>query len=476
MDERLPSGHAPLDEILSGGLPANAITLLMGRPGSGKTILAQQYAFRNGRPGRPAIYLSTVSEPLEKIVRFGQSLSFFDTAAIGTSILYEDLGATVNRDGLSGAAEYLGRLVRDRRPTLIVIDSFKALEAFAPDGRDFRKFLHELAGRLGAFPAASLWVGEYEDAEIASTAEFAVADAILSLTSERIGQREARFLQVKKLRGSSFRSGQHAYRLTADGLRLFPRLADTPVGDGYTLGDTRLSSGISALDQMLAEGYWPGASTLIAGPSGSGKTLMGLHFVMNGARQGQPGVIATLQENPTQLQRMLAGFDWSLREPNVEVMYRSPVDIYIDEWVYDLMGTVERTKARRVLIDSLGDLRISAGDEIRFHEFIYSIVQRFSRQGVSVLMTSEVARLFGADRTSDSAVSALADNIVMLSYQQERDTISRTMAVMKTRASRHDPAVRTFVIGPQGITLDEPPTATKDAHQSDSGLTSVPTP
>jgi circadian clock protein KaiC len=476
MDERLPSGHVPLDEILSGGLPANAITLLMGRPGSGKTILAQQYAFRNGRPGRPAIYLSTVSEPLEKIVRFGQSLSFFDTAAIGTSVFYEDLGAIVNRDGLSGIAEHLGRLLRERRPGLIVIDSFKALEAFAPDGREFRKFLHELAGRLGAFPAASLWVGEYEDAEIASTAEFAVADAILSLTSERVGQRDARFLQVKKLRGSAFRSGQHAYRLTADGLRLFPRLADTPVGDSYTLGDTRLSSGISALDQMLAEGYWPGASTLIAGPSGSGKTLMGLHFVMNGARQGQPGVIASLQENPTQLERVLAGFDWSLREPNVEVMYRSPVDIYIDEWVYDLMETVERTKARRVLIDSLADLRISAGDEIRFHEFIYSIVQRFSRQGVSVLMTSKVPRLFGADRISDSAVSPLADNIVMLSYQQERDTISRTMAVMKTRASRHDPAVRTFVIGPQGIVLDEPPSATQDAHQSDSGLASVPTP
>jgi circadian clock protein KaiC len=54
---------------------------------------------------------------------------------------------------------------------------------------------------------------------------------------------------------------------------------------------------------------------------------MGLHFVMNGARQGQPGVIATMQENPTQLQRVLAGFGWSLSEPNVAVMYRSPVDI-----------------------------------------------------------------------------------------------------------------------------------------------------
>jgi circadian clock protein KaiC len=476
VDDRLLSGHAPLDEVLGGGLPANAISLIMGRPGSGKTMLAQQYAFRNAQPGRPAVYFSTVSEPLEKIVRFGQRLAFFDTAAIGASIFYEDLGAALSQDGLQGVAEQLGRIIRERRPGLIVIDSFKALQVFAADYGEFRKFLHDLAGRLGAFPAASLWVGEYEDAEITSMPEFAVADAILSLTSERAGQREARFLQVKKLRGSAFRSGQHAYRLTAGGLRLFPRLADAPVGEDYPLGDTRLSSGISALDDMLAEGYWPGASTLIAGPSGSGKTLMGLHFVMHGARQGQPGVIATLQENPTQLQRVLAGFGWSLREPKVEVMYRSPVDIYIDEWVHDLMGAVERTGARRVLIDSLADLRMSAGDEIRFREFTYSIVQRFSRQGVSVLMTSEIPRLFGAETISDSAVSALADNVVMLGYQRERDTISRTIAVIKTRASRHDPMVRKFMIGPQGIVLDKLLPATGDSHHNDGGLASVPAP
>ena len=470
MRDRLPSGHAPLDEVLAGGLPANAISLIMGRPGSGKTILAQQYAFRNGRPERPAVYFSTVSEPLEKIVGFGQSLAFFDTAAIGKSVFYEDLGATVNQNGLRGVAEQVGQVIRERRPGLIVIDSFKALQAFAADLGEFRKFLHELAGRLGAFPAASLWVGEYEHAEIASMAEFAVADAILDLTSDRIGHREARFLQIRKLRGSAFRSGQHAYRLTAEGLRLFPRLADAPIGQDYRLGGTRLSSGISALDDMLADGYWPGASTLVAGPSGSGKTLMGLHFVMNGARQGQPGVIASLQENPTQLQRVLAGFGWSLSEPNVEVMYRSPVDIYIDEWVYDLMDTVERTGARRVLIDSLADLAMTAGDEIRFHEFIYSIVQRFSRQGVSVLMTLEIPHLFGSDHISDSAVSPLADNLVILSYQREQDTISRTMSVIKTRASRHDPAVRKFIIGPQGITLDESLPATETSRQNDSDL------
>ena len=145
-------------------------------------------------------------------------------------------------------------------------------------------------------------------------------------------------------------------------------------------------------------------------------------------------------------------------------MYRSPIDIYIDEWVYDLMDTVERTSARRVLIDSLADLRMAAGDQTRFDEFIYSIVQRFSRQGVSVLMTSEIPQLYGTDRISDSTVSPLADNVVMLSYQRDGDAISRAMAVIKTRASRNDTRFRKFVIGPHGIVLDDVPPATGDAY------------
>ena len=95
MSDRLLSGHGPLDEVLGGGLPANAISLIAGLPGTGKTVIAQQYVFRNARPERPAVYFSTVSEPLEKIVRFGQNLDFFDRAAVGESVFYEDLGAVV---------------------------------------------------------------------------------------------------------------------------------------------------------------------------------------------------------------------------------------------------------------------------------------------------------------------------------------------------------------------------------------------
>lgn len=215
-DSWLTSGNAALDEVLGGGLPAQGISLIMGLPGAGKTIIAQQYAFHNADPQRPVVYFSTVSEPLEKIVRFGQTLDFFDVSAVGKSVFYEDLGQTVGNDGLSGIAEQIAVTLRQRRPGLVIIDSFKALQAFADNNADFRRFLHELAGRLTAFPAASLWIGEYEPADAALLPEFAVVDAIVELATVRVGQRDMRFL----------RSGNCA--AAASGL------ASTPTGSAST--------------------------------------------------------------------------------------------------------------------------------------------------------------------------------------------------------------------------------------------------
>ena len=455
MSERLSSGHPRLDGVLRGGLPANAINMLIGLPGTGKTILAQQFVFTNATPERPALYLTTVSEPFDKVLHYGQTLSFFDPEAIGHTVFYEDLGVTLNERGVAGVLEQVSELIKERRPGVMVIDSFRALSAYA-EGTEYRRFLHDLAGRLSAFPTSSFWLGEYGEDEIGVAPEFAVADSIICLSTSRVAERETRSLRVLKLRGSDFASGRHGYRLSSDGIDVFPRLADPVDVTGYRLDGPRRSSGIPALDEMLADGYWPGASTLCIGPSGCGKTLMGLHFIFNGIRQGEPGVLATLQEHPTQLARIVAGFGWSLDEEGVELMYRSPVDIYIDEWVYDLLEAVERSGARRVLIDCLTDLQHAAPDEARFREYMYSLLQRFSRQGVSLFMTSELADLFEVSRLSEFGVSHLSDNVVLLQYIREAAAVRRALTVLKTRASRHEPQIREFRITSEGILLGEP--------------------
>ncbi|MDT7697670.1 MAG: circadian clock protein KaiC, partial [Pseudonocardiales bacterium] len=317
----------------------------------------------------------------------------------------------------------------------------------------FRRVLHDLAGMLSAYPVTSLWVGEYGLDEIATAPEFAVADAIIALGSLRAGERTSRGLRVLKLRGGEFLGGTHGYRLSAEGLIVFPRLADLPDISGYDLGTTRLRSGVQALDDMLDHGYWPGASTLLAGPTGVGKTVIGLHFVFHGVRNGEPGLIATMQEDPAQLERIVRQFGWSLANDHVTLMYRSPIDLYLDQWVHELLHAIDTTGATRVLIDSFGDLQAASPDPTRFREYVYSLVHRCSRRGVSLMMTYEVPELFGLTRLSDESVSHLADNVVLLQYRSLDHSISRALTVLKTRASHHAPEAREFQITTDGITI-----------------------
>ena len=456
MTDRLSSGSDRLDAVLGGGVPRNGIVLIGGNPGSGKTILAQQYVFHNASADRPAIYLTTVSEPLEKILRYGQSLDFFDPSALGLSVIYEDLGRSLNDDGLAGALTRITELLKQHHPGLVVIDSFRALQTYAADPESFRRFLHELAGRLSALPITSFWVGEYNSTDTSDAPEFAVADAIVSLSTDREAERDRRVLSVIKLRGSDALSGKHAYRLSATGIHVFPRMAAPVELDSYGGTHERLSSGVPALDAMLSDGYFRGSSTLLAGPSGVGKTLLALHFIFAGTSRGETGLIATFQENPTQLDRILKGFSWSLDDPGVELMYRSPVDLYLDEWVYDLLDTAHRTGATRVAIDSLGDLRASSGDdELRFREYVYSLLQRCARANISVVMTQEVPDLFGVSRLSEYGISHLSDNVILLQFLRGDSQLKRALSVLKARGSAHDPFTRQYEITTAGVILGD---------------------
>jgi circadian clock protein KaiC len=452
--DRLSSGHARLDEILHGGLPKSAITLIIGIPGSGKTILAQQFAFHNATGDGPALYLSTVTEPFDKIIRYGQSLDFFDVGAVRKGlVIYEDLGRPLTTAGLEGVLDALGDHLKLIKPSLIVIDSFRALRAFAKDDAAYRLFLDALTRQLTASATTSLWIDEYGRFNAVDAPEFAVADAIIALDIKQLNEREHRTLQVLKLRGSGFQSGQHAYRLSSKGFNVFPRLADAQDATTYKLSDERMKTGVPALDQMLGDGLWPGASTLVVGPTGVGKTLIGLHFLFEGAKSGEPGILATFQENRTQLGRIVAGFGWSIDAKNLNVLSRSLVDVYIDEWVYELLDLAESVKAKRIVIDSLPDVMTAAGDPTRFREWMFSLVQRCTRQGIGLVMTHEVAELYDIKHVSEAGLSHLADNVIVLQYAKDTAFVTRTLTVLKTRATRHDHAVRRYEITAEGLKL-----------------------
>src|SRR3954468_12402293 len=96
---RVSTGNPETDRILEGGFPANSINILMGEPGTGKTLFAEQLLFANADGDRPCLYLTTLSEPLSKVVTYLQNFEFYDEEKMGSAVVYDDLGALLVQQG-----------------------------------------------------------------------------------------------------------------------------------------------------------------------------------------------------------------------------------------------------------------------------------------------------------------------------------------------------------------------------------------
>ncbi len=456
MVAKIATGCAGLDEVLNGGIPANTISVIMGSPGTGKTILAEQLAFANATPAAPALYLTTLSEPLDKVIAHGQTHSFFDPDKVGVSVFYEDLGVMLRESGVHKVPDLVTELLLAHRPRFVFIDSFKALNELIVTTQDRRTVVYDLASVLSSFQCTSFLIGEYAHEMMTDLPEFGIADVVLQLMKHSTNVREQRFLRVEKLRGSSSIPGKHAFLISSDGLEVFPRLLTPTVAPDYAARVERLNTGIRGLDEMVAEGFWRGSTTLVAGPTGSGKTIIALHFVREGIAKGEESLYVGFQENPTQLTRIMQNFGWEtdkLMAPGaLEFMYSSPVEVQLDTVASELFRRVREGRVKRVVIDALGDVERGSIDQERFADFIYALTQWFAAQNVTCLMTYEMSNLFEIKGISNNDVSNLSDNIVLLSFKPT-DEMERTIRIIKTRGSAHDNREHRLEITSKGVVV-----------------------
>ncbi len=450
--ERVSTGNTEADEILGGGFPSNSINIVMGQPGTGKSIFAEQLVFSNASDDRPILYLTTLSEPLAKMVGYLQRFAFFDEDKIGKSVLFEDVGPQLVQGGMRALLVYLQKAIETSSPKMIVIDSFRALHDLSPSPLELRHVLFELTGLLTAFRTTAFLVGEYTDADAQRLPEFAVADGIVQFMRNPLSTRDERFLRVLKLRGSAYLEGLHAFRIGARGLEIFPRLVSPEIPETYTIVEERISSGIEGLDPLLGGGFWRGSTTLLAGPTGAGKTTAGLQFVLEGVRRGETCLYANFQENPMQLDRSLRGLGAdveNVKRRGLHLMYASPVELQVDRIIVSLFRQIQRAGIRRVVIDAVGELVSSASDPQRLHDYLYALVQHFTVRGVTSLLLFETTgggpdSWFEANSAS-GRFSYMSDNIVILS------TARRRLSIVKARATLHDLGNHELEITGQGL-------------------------
>jgi circadian clock protein KaiC len=425
----------------------------MGQPGTGKTVFAERLVFHNAAEGRPILYLTTLSEPLAKVVKYLQRFDFYDEAKLGTSVHYDDLGPALAERGIAALLPAITEAIKTVAPKILVIDSFKAIHDLSPSVAEMRRMLYELTGVLTAYDTTVFLLGEYTGEHSRQLPEFAISDGIVEFLRSPTSARDERFLRVLKLRGSSYMEGQHGFRIGRGGLEVFPRLVSPVVPETYRIPDEKVSWGVPGLDALLGGGLWRGSTTLLAGSTGAGKTTMGLQFVLEGLRLGEPSLFVNFQENPTQLARAFSNLGADVadaRKRGLHLFYSSPVELQIDSVIVSTFRKIRQESIRRVVIDAVGDLMTAASDPQRVHDYLYALVQHFAVMGVTCVLNFETkGGLTGSDSDVGGRFSFMSDNIVVLGLTPP----NRTVSVMKARASAHDLGVHVLEITAKGAAV-----------------------
>lgn len=483
MLERETTGIPNLDAVLGGGMPRGALVIVMGPPGSGKTILASQLAFASARRGVKTLFFSALSEPTSKLIQHIQPYSFFDQEIIGDQMILLSLQQFLV-NGLSNTGDELVSIARDYQAGFIVLDGFRGVRGAEVDPQVARQFLYDVGTTLSLWGATTLITSEANPRDPVFFPETTTADVILGLHFDLHDLRDQRGFEVVKVRGSRSLPGLHAIDLNADGLTIYPKLESriavsgrdpAVAGRGVTLTDAptqRVPFGLASLDDMLGGGVMRQTSTMINGGLGTGKTLLGLHYALSGVRMNEPTVFLTFRETLEQLQQKADAFTIgaelraALARDDALILLRwDPVELQPDIVADRLLETIESFGAKRLVVDSiteLSDALVDQSSDRRVANFLAALL--------SILRARDVTALFIREKTPEDAydpdlavrpLSILSENIITLQQIATREGQRRVITVRKTRLAAHD--VRSFgfrIEAPAGLMLGEAVTIT----------------
>jgi circadian clock protein KaiC len=222
------------------------------------------------------------------------------------------------------------------------------------------------------------------------------------------------------------------------------------------------STGVAGLDDILGGGLTPERVYLVEGTPGTGKTTLSLQFLLEGARRGETGLYITLSETAEELRAVAATHGWSLEglsifelvnetglDPDSEQSVLHPSEVELGETTREVMQQVDALRPRRLVFDSLSEMRLLAQNPLRYRRQILALKQFFSTRHCTVLMLD--------DRTSDPTdlqLHSIAHGVITLE-QNPRDfgAERRRLRVVKMRGVKFRGGYHDFNLDTGGLTV-----------------------
>ncbi|NOK32697.1 AAA family ATPase [Corallococcus exercitus] len=457
---RLKSGVPHLDEILCGGWLRGGLYLIAGPPGSGKTTLANEMCFRLAEGGDASLYVTLLAETHERMLLHLRSFRFFRRDAVGTRVHYISGLSALREGGGKGFVDTLIRTTRERGARALILDGLSVLkERLRPD-EDLRELLQTLGVRLAALDCTTLLLSTETHKGV--SVEAAVVDGIVALSADLIGLKATRGIELTKFRGSNNIPGRHTFTIDEQGVSVYPRFEAMMRETPRKVADPRHRSrwGIEGLDAMCAGGLVTLSSTLVMGSPGSGKTTIGLSFLAEGARHGEPGLYFGFAESGAQLTVKCRNMGLELeplqRQGMLRLEARAPVETLPDAMAQELIHLIQQQGVKRLVLDGLEPFAKEAIDPERTTRFLAALINTLRERDVTMLITQQTNDMFGPELHSPiRGIEAICDNLVFLRFFELNGKLHRLITVLKMRDSPNDPFLRELHITDEGPRVGE---------------------
>jgi circadian clock protein KaiC len=462
---KAPTGIAGLDEITGGGLPRGRTTLLVGGPGSGKTIFSLQFLVHGARRcHEPGIFVA-FEETSQRIVAnaegFGWKLAELQKKLFFVDAQPQpDLIQSGNFD-LSGMLAGLEAKIKQMKARRIVFDALDIVLDLLPDPAAKRREVYRLhewllsRGLTGLITLKS--GGDQTISGSQDTFGFMqfMVDCAVMLNHHVVDGVSQRNLRVQKFRGSSFDENESPFLIGAGG---FEVAVARPLGRGVlNVSKERVSSGVERLDTMLGGGYYRGASVLITGFPGTAKTTLSGAFAESACLRGERAMFISFDADSNEVVRDLASvgirLERHVKSGCLRMVSARTVTGSAETYLVRIKTLAAEHKARCVVIDPVSTWS-KAGDGLSAHSVAERLIDWSKAEGVTLLCTSLLDEMANREEGGTSLqISTLADTWIHLNYLVQAGERNRGLSIIKSRGTAHSNQVRELILSDAGVTL-----------------------
>jgi circadian clock protein KaiC len=461
----MTTGIPGLDEVLHGGLIRDALYLVDGNPGAGKTTLALQFLLAGVAAGESCLYV-TLSETADELRTGARShgwsldgIEIVELIAEGSRLGNSELTMYHPSEvELTETTRLVVEAVERVNPKRMVFDSLSELRLLAQNSLRYRRQVLALkqffSGRGCTVLLLDDRTAEGPDLQLQS-----IAHGVIALDCKTPGYGPAlRQLHVLKFRGSDFCTGFQDAVIRRGGLEVFPRLAASE--HGIEFEPETVPSGVQRLDDLLGGGIDRGTATLLIGPPGTGKSTIALQYAAAAASRGDHAVIFTFEEGRSVLRTRAKGLGISLKEGTgpgqILVMQIDPGTVLPGQFANIIRRCVEQAGAKVVVLDSLNGYLNAMPEQRALTIQLHELLSYLNNHGVATFLVAAQSGLMGPQMRSPVDASYLADTVILTRMYEHAGMVKKAISVSKKRSGAHEETIRQLWFDASGIHLSEP--------------------